>query len=169
MTITTENYSAEVNVADAAIRMHDDAVAAYESGDGGRAESLMLRSLKMLEDAEGPSSPDVAAILSDLGAIYENRSDYTRAERLYKKAVNIIMMALGDGTDVQELRLRSLSNLGRIHRTMGEYYKAEMLFLQAITIADQSFGVGSLQMAAALNNLGMLYKYMARFDEAESL
>ena len=169
MTNTAENYVAEIDQTDAAVYIHEKAVAAYSNGDSDRAESLMMRSLKLLEKTEDPVSPDAAAVMSDLGAIYENRSDYTRAERFYKKSISIIMKAPGDQTDIQTLRVRTLTNQGRIHRTMGEYYKAEMLFLRALTIAEQSFGPDSLESAGVMSDLAMLYKYMDRFNEAEQL
>src|SRR5438105_9680125 len=54
-------------------------------------------------------------------------------------------------------------------RVQGSYHEAEALFRQAVALAEEAFGPNHLEVAAMLNNLAVLCKYIGRLDEAESL
>src|SRR5262245_54009812 len=71
-----EYVTAQVEVA---CRLHDAAVAAYDTGRADAAEALFRQALAMFEHSEGGEHPDVAAVLGDLGAVYEERCEYTAA------------------------------------------------------------------------------------------
>jgi tetratricopeptide (TPR) repeat protein len=51
-------------------------------------------------------------------------------------------------------------------RDRGEYAVAKAGFEKAIEFAESSFGAESLEVALALNALGMTYKFWGRFDDA---
>ena len=48
----------------------------------------------------------------------------------------------------------------------GMYEKAEAYYLHALAGAEQAFGPDHLKVAMVLNNLGVIYKCLARFAEA---
>src|SRR6266581_8947992 len=48
----------------------------------------------------------------------------------------------------------------------GMYEKAEVYYLHALAGAEQAFGPDHLKVAMVLNNLGVIYKCLARFAEA---
>src|SRR5262245_11525611 len=48
----------------------------------------------------------------------------------------------------------------------GMYGEAEAYYLRALAVAEQTFGPDHLEIATALNNLGVVYKYLSRFAEA---
>ncbi|PYS18265.1 MAG: hypothetical protein DMG17_06475, partial [Acidobacteria bacterium] len=48
----------------------------------------------------------------------------------------------------------------------GMYEKAEVYYLHALVGAEQAFGPDHLKVAMVLNNLGVIYKCLARFAEA---
>jgi tetratricopeptide (TPR) repeat protein len=54
---------------------------------------------------------------------------------------------------------------GGLRRARGEYEAAERELLEAVRLADEQFGSWSVEVAAALNALGMTYKYWGRFDD----
>jgi hypothetical protein len=54
-----------------ACRLHDEAVAACYAGQGYKGEKLFHRALALFEQTEAPDHPDVAAVLGNLGAVYD--------------------------------------------------------------------------------------------------
>jgi tetratricopeptide (TPR) repeat protein len=153
-----------------ACELNDAAVESFRAGRAEEAEELFQRALGLLSESEGDDSPDVANILSSLGAVGEHRCEYAGAEGHYARAAAIMEThADSDDEDVRRLRLQTLSDLGRIRRILGRYEEAEPLIKRSIEIAEEYFGPESLETAGALNDLGMLYKFNGRFDEAEPL
>ncbi len=73
-----------------ACRLHERAVSHRAAGKLDQAESLGQRALALLEKAAGPDHPDVANVLNHLAGIHVDRSDYAKAERLYRRAVRIL-------------------------------------------------------------------------------
>jgi len=59
--------------------------------------------------------------------------------------------------------------LAQSARTRGHYARAERLFRWALRAAERALGPADIEVAAALNNLGVLYKDQGRYDEAESV
>lgn len=150
-----------------ACRLHDEAMRSYTKGENQKAESLFVQALSLLETAEGPDHPDVAQALNNLASLYEDGCRYRAAERLYRRAVRIMMTIANDGdAEITRLRTQSWQNLGRIKQTQGRYRQAEPLFKKALALSEQVFGSGSVEVAEALNQLGMLCKYTGRFSEA---
>src|SRR4030095_9645185 len=64
---------------------------------------------------------------------------------------------------------RSLVQLGDVLYQQGRYHDAEPVLLEAIAALEQGFGADHLEVATALNNLAVCYKYLARFAEAGPL
>src|SRR5262249_28316623 len=149
-------------------RLHDAAAAAYDTGRVDEAEALFRQALALFEHTEGEDHPDVAAVLGNLGAVYEGRCDYMAAARCYERAATIV----GECTDssdeeLAQLRLWALSNWGRLLRKQGRYAQAAAVIRRALTFAEQRFGAESLQTAWTLNDLGILGKFAGWFDAAE--
>src|SRR5262245_12809743 len=51
----------------------------------------------------------------------------------------------------------------------GRYRQAHALYLRARELTERTFGRQSVEAAAVLNDLGVLYKFMGRFAEAGRL
>ena len=51
---------------DLACRLNDEAVSCYNEGQNKKAERLFRRAISLLEEAEGPDSPDVANVINSL-------------------------------------------------------------------------------------------------------
>lgn len=58
---------------------------------------------------------------------------------------------------------------GSVLRSRGEYVAAEAELLQGVALAESRFGEWSLELATALNALGMTYKYWGRFDDGRAV
>jgi tetratricopeptide (TPR) repeat protein len=63
-------------------------------------------------------------------------------------------------------QIRSLCSAADDHRAQGRYTNAEPLYLRAMALAEPVWGRDHPEVAAICNNLGVLYKYTGRFDEA---
>ena len=66
------------------------------------------------------------------------------------------------------LQLQSLILRGAQFRDEGRYKESRPLLDEALTLAQRAFGTDSIEVAAVLNQQGMLGKYDGHFDEAES-
>ena len=151
---------------DAAVRLHDEGMAARAEGDYARALRLGLEALGMLERLEGAAHPDVANVLNHIGGAHVDCGDYAEAERAYRRAV-AIMEPLGGEPDLDCIRVQALTNLGSLHRMRGNYGAAEPVLRRALQEAEKCFGADSVDVSTVLNDLGVLYKYMNRFAKAE--
>jgi tetratricopeptide (TPR) repeat protein len=74
-----------------------------------------------------------------------------------------------DGPTAARLRVRALCVLGCALRDQGRYRDAEEPLRAALALAERFGGVGELAVAQAANDLAVLCKYTARFEEAETL
>src|SRR5262245_61382453 len=100
---------------------------------------------------------------------YERRGDYTRAVRSYHAALKSARCAPGLDNVAIPSELECVVRLGRVMRLAGRYRWAESLLTRAIELlsgcADRDDGLGLV----AMNEIAVLYKSTARFDEAASL
>src|SRR5262245_58337660 len=145
---TTTHQASSHDPVERACRLHEAALACFAEGKSQEAESMFRRALRILERVEGADHPDVAQVVNNLAAIYEDRCEYEAAERLYERSVRIMeRTGAEDDREIIRLRLQSWQNLGRIHQAQGRYDSAEALFKQALTNAEQSFGNRSVEVA----------------------
>src|ERR1044071_5263738 len=131
--IPATNQALDRDPVEIACETYDSALASYAEGKADQAESLFLRALHLLEQAEGPDSPDVAQVLINLAVIDEDRCEYGAAEQFYERSVRIMEQTVDTGdADIERLRVQSWSGLGAIHRTQGKYGQAGELFRRAL-------------------------------------
>src|SRR4051794_3251229 len=90
--------------ADVAVALHDRAVLLHGRGNRDRAYRACRRALRLMETAVGPDGPDVAAILSSLAAIAQDRGEYAEAETLLGRSARILDAVATDAPDVVRLR-----------------------------------------------------------------
>ncbi|MEK6253044.1 MAG: tetratricopeptide repeat protein, partial [Actinomycetota bacterium] len=152
-----------------ATRLHEFALRERAAGRPGNAAPVCLEAVAILERECGHSSPEVANVLNTLGAVREDLSDYGAAEGDYRRAGAILAGIEGDDGVLVRLRVRTMSNLARINRVHGHLEEAERLFLEAIELAETTFDPHGPELPSLLNDLAVVYKYAARFDEAEAL
>src|SRR4051812_34851077 len=69
--------------------LQERAVEALVEGRPAEAERLLREAASLVERAEGPDSPDLAALLADLGRVLEDRCDYAGAEDCFHRAAAI--------------------------------------------------------------------------------
>lgn len=140
----------------------------------GKLEEAALacrEALRLVEEAEGDVSPDIANLLNDLAEIESDRQNFRGALELAKRA-QAITDTLGDnftGETAGQVKGRTLRLLGTIHTRLSDYVQAETVLQTALAAAVAEFGEASAETAAARNDLGVLYKHWGGFDEALQL
>ena len=84
------------------------------------AEPLYKRALSIWEKRQGPTHPDVAYALNNLGVLYYVQGRHEEAKPLYERALVIREQALGpEHPDVGQ----SLENLADLYQKMGDLEK----------------------------------------------
>jgi tetratricopeptide (TPR) repeat protein len=89
------------------------------------------------------------------------------AERVAGQALDLAE-GLVLGPDRHRSLARALRPLGTAQRARGRYREAERTFTRALDHASRAFGPSSLEVAELHNDLGMTFKYVGRFVDAEA-
>jgi len=102
-----------------------------------------------------------AKALTRLGLLYQNKGDYTLAEKNYQRALEMLRQA----QEEQEALSVVLGNLGTLFRKNGRYNEALDLHQQSIQIKEKVLGKFHPIMGTTYDNLGIIMKDLARFEE----
>jgi tetratricopeptide (TPR) repeat protein len=104
--------------------------------------------------------------LNGLAKLYRDEGRYDEAEKLYKRALEIRLAALGkDHQDTAEI----IGNLGGLHRDTHNYSESEKCYNEALKIDRKLLGETHPYVATDMNNLAGLYRDMGRHEEAKTL
>lgn len=114
-----------------------------EQGKYQEAIPFAERAVAVAKSARA-SKLDTADALNNLGVIFTNLGDYTKAEPLLLEACQIRQKVKGSkkqqtATDLTTLAA-SLSNLGLLYEDVGDYGKAEPLLKEALEIDQKGLG-----------------------------
>ncbi|MFD0360569.1 tetratricopeptide repeat protein [Nocardia sp. GCM10030253] len=150
---------------DEAVRRHELALHELSVGRLSQALEACVDAVAKLEQASGHESLDVAVALNTLGRIREGLSEYSAAESDFERAWMIVAGSDSDDESMVTLRARTLGDRARLRRIQGRLPEAEHCYLQAMEMLRD----GSLDLDILRNELAVVYKYAARFDEAEAL
>lgn len=158
-----------IHTVEDAISCQEQAAEAAARMDLAAAVSIAAKAAFIMEQVEGPFSPDVANLLTDL-ASYQDRAGRYAEARASSSRANEMLEVLedeypGDAT-LAKLRLNALGQYGTALRNTGDLTGAEKRFRQAIEIGVRAFGSESEEVAIACNSLGIVLKYSEKFEEA---
>lgn len=151
---------------DVGCALHARAQQLRDSGEPLRARRFCTRALALLRAALGDGHADVANVLLELSATYQDRGDTDKALPPCRRAV-AILNRLRCGIDGDRLRFSALAQLGDLLVAAGRYREAAVPWKRAARLAERK--LGPVESISALNGLGVIDKYLARFDEAEAL
>ena len=129
---------------------------ALERHDYAEAERLLSESLQIAEQLPGELKQKTARIFNSLALLHEKTGHYTKAEQLYKKALEIYRPVPGS-EDSQPKYAGCLHNLAGVYLAMGHYKKATKNYQLALEIRERTFGSKHLEVAQTLNNLAAVY------------
>ena len=163
------------------------AVALAESLQGDDAGELLVRALAALAYAQGVQChyAETAATLQRArafaiagvtasqvfvhsAALEVVRGRFTEALAWIERAESIAQSAT-IGTERDKALVAVLSARANVERALGQFEHADQLFRRAADATERLFGSSSIELARALNELGVNCKYWGRFDEGEQL
>ena len=109
--------------ADRAIELQDLSWTWQAEGRLDEAFRACAEALQLMEESDGPSSPDVANLLTDLAEIEHERGNLSAALLLAERAVAIedALNEVFTGETARRMRSRTLALLGTIRRSQGDY------------------------------------------------
>ena len=167
---------------DVGILLNDLGGALEECGRYAEAGRAYARALAIIEATSGPGHPDTANILNNIANVRHTEGDSAAAEGLFRRALSITDSVLEDAraksgllldpdteAAIERIRRNALSGLGHALRVQGRYAEAEPALERALALAEESLRPEDPDVAAALNALGMFYKYSGKYDRAEPL
>ena len=121
------------------------------------------RALELYLAKTGECSPEVAAILNDLGLAWYSRGEYDKAIEFCSRALAIDLEVFGANHPNVSVRL---NNLGLVWNSKGEYDKAIDYYTRALAIDLEVFGANHPNVAVDLNNLGIAWNSKGEHDKA---
>jgi tetratricopeptide (TPR) repeat protein len=113
----------------------DSSATLYEQGRFQEAIPHAIEAIALAEQEIGADDVVYAALLDNLGALYEAEMDYAKARPLYRRALDIRVKAYGS---THPEVVNSLLNLALIYDALGDYVAAEMMDERATEIIEAS-------------------------------
>lgn len=152
---------------DEAVAEHEAARDAASEGRLDEALSTARRALRGLSRAVGPSHPDHANAEVTLGRIFESRGEPRKALPCFLRAVAALRRRRAPQPIITELTVDAMLAAAAGHQSLGAYAEGRKLAKDALRRAERHLGADSPLTAAAHNQLGVLGKFLGRFEEAE--
>ncbi len=139
----------------------------YQKGDAAQSLELGHKAVRIWEELT--ANPDIradssanrakASSFGNLGTIYRNQGNYTRALECLIKAIKISEL-LND----QDETARHLGNMGLIYSDQKDYEKALQYYFKALKIDEKSKSKTGLSFRLA--NIGIIYFEMKNYAKA---
>jgi serine/threonine-protein kinase len=117
------------------------------------AEKYLKNSLIISEKIFSANDPQIAKVMVQLGADYQNKSDYTKADSLYKKALRIYMLK---GGKISSGEATALSDYGSSLHYQGKYDEAKKYQTKALDAYRKIYGNNDPHVINSLNDLGTI-------------
>ncbi|MCT9932229.1 tetratricopeptide repeat protein [Planotetraspora sp. A-T 1434] len=151
---------------DDAVALHGQALAALDDRRYPDTVRLCRRALELFEEHAGPGHPDVANVLTLLGGAEDELGDHQAAEACHRRAVAVMRALPAESGILLRLRIQADLGLAGSLRRQGRYEEAEQLHLAALAEATPQYD--AVELAPLHNDLGVLYKFAGRLDEAHA-
>ncbi len=122
----------------------------------GRLEQaeIFTEAITLLERELGPSSPQLAVSLGNLGGLRVSQGDYGQAEELTRRALK--MQEGSTDPVVVEQRATNLSNLATILIVLERFDEAELSLRDSLALRIELVGPEDWSLAQIYNNLGLI-------------
>src|SRR5581483_9432328 len=134
------------------------------AGKPSRGEELFLESIPVLEAKLGKNHFKVGEIVNNLGELYRESRQFSKAEPHLKRALQLLEAHYG--ADSLEVAI-VLDNLGLLYLDWTRFAQAEPLLWRGLKIREDKLGPEAEEVARSLNNLGGLYQETGRLSKAE--
>jgi CHAT domain-containing protein len=128
-------------------RLRTRAARLEEDGLFDAARTLLEQALAITESTRGPADVQTAAVLAELGGVYQNLPDDPKAEASFQRAAAIMDSSL---TPDHPLAAWVRARFALLYEKMGQRAKAEALLRPAIGALEQSLGTDNQWYVSAL-------------------
>ncbi|CAF4164299.1 unnamed protein product, partial [Rotaria sordida] len=112
-----------------------------------------------------PNHPDLASFYNNIGAVYRNMGEYSKALTYYEKDLEITLKALPPN---HPYFAGSYNNIGLVYDNMGEYSKALSSYERSLEIRKIALPPNHPDLASSYNNIGSVYDNMGEYSKALS-
>ena len=139
--------------------------------DESRGETITARELldsgAVRIQRELADQPEVQAkMFSVVGRVYHDLGLYTKAEPMFRKALEIRRRLFGEEN---RYVATSLNDLGSLLSERGKYENAEPLLRESLNLQRKLSGSDNPEISSVLDNLSWLLSQKGNYQEAESL
>lgn len=145
----------------------------FARGEYRKARKEYDSALNLIEGSDGADSDDLnqerEAALNGLARVEVNLSDYKKAERHYRDALEMLETSLSDELAQSNAMAAVLSNLGDLLASSGRHTEAMSLLSRAVDVLNVVTPRNDLAFAIAVNNLARLYWDMKDLEQAHRL
>jgi CHAT domain-containing protein/tetratricopeptide (TPR) repeat protein len=124
------------------------------------------KAIRIKEALLGIEHEDLIKSLSNLGIVYFQVGDYSKAEEYFRRSLRILENT-PEADD--ELTAWTYSNLGSIRWRTGDYAEAKELYERALAIRERVFGAVHPGVAACLVNLALVSSSVGDNEETTRL
>ena len=114
----------------------------------------------------GQENQDSAALLSNLGLVYEKLGRYVEAGATLEKSVRIFQDL---GAAASQNYARALNNLANVYLSQKRYARATEMLQDTLALYRSGLPDNTLDIALVLNNLGLAILSQQHYPEAEKL
>ncbi|CAF1287956.1 unnamed protein product [Rotaria sp. Silwood1] len=115
--------------------------------------------------AKASSHKDRAEYNHQLGGVYKDMGEYSKALFYYEKSLDIDKKILSPN---DPNLASSYNNIGLVHYNMGEYSKALSSYERSLEIRKIALPPNHPDLAASYNNIGLVYDEMGEYSKALS-
>ena len=137
-----------------------DAYTLYLNGDSQGAFEKLNQALVIYREIKDRAGE--GRILSNIGTIYRNLSQYSQALNFFQQAL-AITQEIPDPVSQGVI----LGNIGVVYDRWGSYFQALDFYNQALTIAQD---LGNREdVSSNLNKIGLVYSYLGQYSHALEL
>jgi tetratricopeptide (TPR) repeat protein len=127
--------------------VHRLAVSRHKNGNTAEAVPALEKSLRMHEQNCGPESPQMAALLLEIGCIYRDQGDYDRAKECLGRCLSIQEKRFG--LDSPEA-LSVMQQLAGCYEDSGDQNGAAEQYERCLMLKLRSLGVEDVQEVALM-------------------
>jgi outer membrane biosynthesis protein TonB len=132
------------------------------AGNEAKAEEWFLKALAIADRAVGPDQTDLVLVINNLTRIYLKRSDYTAAEPLL---LRLLDMKRSKGDDHPEVAT-VLATLAAVRQALGLHESGEQLWRRVVEIRERTLAPNHFAIATALEHLGDACAARGNFRDA---
>ncbi|CAF1387930.1 unnamed protein product [Rotaria sordida] len=112
-----------------------------------------------------PNHPALASSYNNIGAVYRNMGEYSKALSSFERSLEIQKIALpANHPDLAA----SYNNIGMVYDNMGEYSKALSSHERSLEIRTIALPPNHPDLASSYNNIGNVYDNMSEYSKALS-